>query len=44
MWLRLAAMKGYRHARKNVDVLAKKMTPEQLSDADQLVQEWKPKK
>jgi TPR repeat protein len=43
MWLCLAAMQGSRQASKNVDILIEKMTPEQLSDAKQLVEEWRPK-
>jgi TPR repeat protein len=43
VWLRLAAMQGHKLAQKNADTLAKKMTTEQLTDADQLLKTWKPK-
>ena len=43
MWLRLAALQGYRKAGENVKILTKKMTSEQLHDANQMVQDWKPK-
>jgi TPR repeat protein len=43
MWLFLAATQGNSRARKNFDLLAERMTPDQLSDANQMIQEWKPK-
>jgi len=43
MWLRLAARQGNRTAQKNIGILARKMTPEQISNAEQMVREWKPK-
>jgi hypothetical protein len=43
MWLSLASMQGNRKAKKNIDILAEKMTPEHISAAKQMVQEWKPK-
>jgi len=43
MWLRLAARQGNRLAQKNIDILTEKMTPEQISNAEQMVLEWKPK-
>jgi len=44
MWLRLAAVLGHETARKNRDLIEKKMTPEQLAEAKRLAREWKPKK
>jgi TPR repeat protein len=43
MWLRLAVMQGNRLARKNIAILAEKMTPEQISAAEHMVLTWKPK-
>jgi hypothetical protein len=43
MWLRLAVMQCNRPAKKNISILTDKMTPVQISDASQMVREWKPK-
>ena len=40
-WLYLAAETGNTHAGKNRDGIAKIMTPDQISEAKKLVQEWK---
>ena len=37
VWLHLAAIQGNKRAMKNFDILAKKMTPEQISDAKQMI-------
>ncbi len=41
MWANLAAAQGDETARKAVDMLAEKMTPPQLADAQRLAREWK---
>ena len=43
MWFNLAAAQGYPSAEDHRDTLAKKMTPVQISEAQRLVREWKPK-
>jgi TPR repeat protein len=43
MWLRLAARQGNRQALKNIDIIAAKMTEEDIAKAEQMVLEWKPK-
>jgi hypothetical protein len=37
VWLHLAAIQGNRRAIKNFDILTEKMTPEQISDAKQMI-------
>ncbi len=49
MWLNLVAStsppgKDRDQAVKNRDIVAKKMTPAQMSEAERLAREWKPKK
>lgn len=43
-WFRLAAVGGQEEGSKNQDIIAKKMTPEQIAEAQKLAREWKPKK
>ena len=43
-WFNLAAARGNKHAAGNRDWLAKKMTPDQIEEAQRLAREWKPKK
>ena len=43
MWYNLAAAQGEKLARKWRDILAEKMTPEQIAEAQRLAREWKPK-
>jgi hypothetical protein len=43
-WFDLAAAQGNLSAAGNRDWLAKKMTPDQLAEAQRLAREWKPKK
>jgi len=43
MWYSLAAAQGENHARKNHDLLAEKMTPAQIAEAQRLAREWKPR-
>ncbi len=48
MWFKLASStfppgKGHDLAVKNRDIVAEKMTPAQISDAERLAREWKPK-
>ena len=44
MWYNLAAAQGNKPATKNRDLLAKRMTPAQIAEAQKLAREWKPKK
>ena len=43
MWLNLAAAQGIERARKERDIVAEKMTHEQIAEAQELAREWKPK-
>ncbi len=44
MWFNLSAAQGHEGARKFRDnLLAERMTPAQLADAQRLAREWKPK-
>lgn len=43
MWFQLAADQGDDEAAYNRDVLAARMTPAQIADAQRLAREWKPK-
>ena len=43
MWFNLVAAKGDAAAVKNRDLIAKKMTPAQIAEAQKLAREWKPK-
>ncbi|MFQ5915995.1 MAG: tetratricopeptide repeat protein [Nitrospinota bacterium] len=42
MWYSLAASNGHESAAALKDQLAKKMTPDQVAEAERLVKEWKP--
>ncbi len=44
LWYNLAAAQGDELARKNREIVAGKMTPEQIAEAQSLAREWKPKK
>ena len=44
LWYNLAAAQGNELARKNRDIVAKKMTSAQIAEAQRLAREWKPKK
>ena len=43
IWYNLAAARGLKIGRKNRDILAEKMTPAQIAEAQKLAREWKPK-
>ncbi len=43
VWFNLAAARGQKLGKKNRDLLAKKMTPAQIAEAQRLAREWKPK-
>ena len=43
MWLNLAAAQGTEGAVKNRDIVAKKMTTDQLAEAQRLARDWQPK-
>jgi uncharacterized protein len=44
MWFSLAANGGSKPAPKNRDIIAKRLTPQQLAEAQRLAREWKPKR
>ncbi len=43
MWFNLAAARGNVDATENRDIVAGKMAPAQIADAQRLAQEWMPK-
>ncbi len=43
MWVNLAAAPDIENARKTKDILAERMTPAQIAEAQRLAREWKPK-
>jgi uncharacterized protein len=43
MWFNLLAEQGDTNATKNRDLVAPRMTPEQIAEAQKLAREWKPK-
>jgi TPR repeat protein len=43
MWVNFAAAQGHEKAKKFLDYLAKRMTSEQIAEAQRLAREWKPK-
>ena len=43
MWWNLSAAQGDADATKNRDIVAAKMTPAQIAEAQKLAREWKPK-
>ena len=44
LWFNLAAAQGNEVASKNRDIIAENMTPADISEAQKLAREWKPKK
>ncbi len=44
MWLSLAAAQSKESYRKSRDILAERMTPAQLAEAQRLAREWTPKR
>ena len=44
MWFNLAAAQGNDHARKNRDIVAKRMITGQIAEAQKLAKGWKPQK
>ncbi len=42
-WLNIATSRGDDIARKNRDIVAKRMTREQIAEAQRLAREWRPK-
>ena len=44
MWFNLSAAQGQERAVKNRDIVAKRMTPAQIAEAQNLAREWKPSK
>jgi uncharacterized protein len=42
-WLNLSAARGNKDAARNRDIVAKKMTPAQITEAQKLAREWKPR-
>ena len=43
MWWKLSAARGDKDAAKNLDMVAAKMTPAQIAEAQRLAREWKPR-
>ena len=43
VWLNLAAASGYKDAAKSRDIVATKMAPAQIAEAQKLAREWKAK-
>jgi uncharacterized protein len=43
MWFNLSAMQNYQEAIRNRDTAARRMTPQQIAEAQKLAREWKPK-
>ena len=43
MWYNLAGASGDAEGAKNRDLIAQKMTPAQVAEAQRLAREWKPK-
>jgi uncharacterized protein len=41
MWWNLSAARGDKDAAKNLDMVAEKMTPAQIAEAQRLAREWK---
>ena len=42
-WLNLAASRGNDEARNNRDIVTKRMTPDQVAEAQRLAREWQSK-
>ena len=42
LWWNLAAAQGDERAKENRDILASRMTPDQLAEAQRMAREWKP--
>ena len=43
MWFNLSTARGYEGARRNRDIAAGRITPNQLAEAQRLAREWRPK-
>ena len=43
MWFNLAGAGGIAEGNKSRDSVARRMTPDQIDDAQRLAREWKPK-
>jgi len=43
MWFNLASASGHEDAKTLREIVSKKMTPEQIAEAQKLSREWKPK-
>jgi hypothetical protein len=43
MWFNLAGASGEASAINNRDIVARKMTPDQIAEAQRRAREWKPK-
>jgi S1-C subfamily serine protease len=42
MWFNLSAARGYQDAAKSRDLIAQRMTPAQIAEAQKLAREWRP--
>ncbi len=40
MWFNLAAAQGFENAKKGRDIVAKRMAPDQIAEAQRLYREW----
>ena len=40
MWFILAAAQGQKNAQKNREIMAKRMTPDQIAEAQRMAREW----
>ncbi len=40
MWFNIAGANGYEDGRKNRDIIEKRMTPDQIAEAQKLAREW----
>lgn len=44
MWYNLSSLQGYRNATNQVALVEKKMSPQQIEQAQEMVRDWQPKK
>ena len=40
MWLTLAAAQGHENAKQGQNIVAKRMTPDQIAEAQRMAREW----
>ena len=44
MWWNISAASGHEKAKKNKEIISRKMTQEQIAEAQKLSREWKPRR